>query len=116
MSRSSQELRYGSHKVFIINHATILYNQGYSNINKYTIWHFCNIFLFQKLPELLVNYFALIASTYREVMSATSEMQLPVGGREEVRNNACPRVNKKCLQWSLLPKKVMTTLEVGLVI
>lgn len=37
--------------------------------------------LFQKLRELLINYLPLITSTHREVMSPTSEMHLPVGGK-----------------------------------
>lgn len=75
MAKPSQGLRYALYKIFILNHPTVLHNQECSNpFNKYTIWYLCNIYLFQKLLELLINCLALIDSTFREVVSDNSEM------------------------------------------
>lgn len=97
--------------VFILNHPTILYNRGCSNSSKkYTIWYLCKIFLFLQPSEFLINYLPRIAFTHREVMSATIEMQLPVGGKR-LGITLVHIGNKNCLKSPLILKKVITTVR-----
>lgn len=99
------------YKLFTLNDPTILHTQRCtSSSKKYTIRYLCNISLFQKLSELLINYLPLIASMLREVMSATSEMQLPVGGKR-LGIMLVHIGNKNCLKLLVLLKKVITTVR-----
>lgn len=76
----------------------------------YTIWYLYKVFLFLQLSEYLINNLPVIAFTLREVMSATIEMQLPVGGKR-LEIMLVPIGNKNCLKPPLILKKVITTVR-----
>lgn len=79
-------------------------------LKKYTIWYPCKIFLFLQLAESLINKLPVIAFTHRVVMSATIEMQLPVGGKR-LEIMLVHTGNKNCLKPPLVLKKVITTVR-----